>query len=110
MGFAIITDARRGRDLGIEILALIDRKKTTEFYWTGDKASKIMHYRTEEAALDRCAKLKKGNPRVVPFKHAKWTIRTQSEKLQAKLRKRKRKQSERGKDRRSTVSIPDLGI
>lgn len=110
MSFAIISDARKGASLGIKILALVDRKKISKYWWTGDKASKIMHFKTEKEAIERCSKFKKGRARVVSFMRAKQDIRAQEEVCQSRISKIRRQQHERTSKRRSANIIPDLGV
>jgi len=64
---AIICDSRKGVDLGIFVLALVDRRKTTERWWTSDTPDHIMCFDTEKKAQEACRKLKHNNPKVIPY-------------------------------------------
>ena len=38
MAYAILCDARKGSSLGVEKIALVDRKKTKSQWWTSDQS------------------------------------------------------------------------
>ena len=65
--YGIICDARKGEGLGIDTLALVDRSKSSRFWWTSDNANIAMCYRKRSAASFAAGRLKKNNVRVVPF-------------------------------------------
>ena len=70
MSYAIICDARKGRNLDIEVLAYIDRTKTKRSWWTSDAHYLIMKFRKRSAADYSCNKLRKNDPRVINYKTA----------------------------------------
>jgi len=82
MGYAIVCDARKRYDLGIEVLALVDRAKTKKTWWTSDNANLILHYRKESAAQFTCRRLRKNNARVVPYGEAIGMIEEQAQDIE----------------------------
>ena len=79
--FAIICDARAGQDKGIEVLALVDRKKSKNIWWTSDDASIILGYVKESAAISACNNINFNSPRVVPLKVAVQFIKEQESEI-----------------------------
>jgi hypothetical protein len=80
---AIICDARKGENLGIDTLALVDRGKTREFWWTSDRPELILGYRKESAAKFALSRLKLNNPRIVPLEEAERIIGGQRRAIHA---------------------------
>ncbi|KSF20025.1 hypothetical protein AO935_15455 [Pseudomonas aeruginosa] len=78
MGFAIICDARAGEGLGIDTLALVDRRKTRSLWWTSDDWSIAINYQKRDAAEFAAKRLKKNRARVVPFEQALRTLQAQA--------------------------------
>lgn len=70
MSYAIICNARKGYDLGITCLALVDRRKTRSTWWTSDSPGLILEYKKRSAAEYACKRLKKNGPIVVPYSDA----------------------------------------
>lgn len=79
--YAIICDARKGGNLGIETLALVDRGKTKKFWWTSDNPGLILGYRKKPAAEFALSRLKKNNPRIIPLEEAKAIISFQKKAI-----------------------------
>lgn len=71
--FAIICDAQKGQDLGIEILALVDRKFTGGRWWTSDEPGIILKFHKKSAAEYVLGCLEKNNPRIIDYKEA-WEL------------------------------------
>lgn len=69
-GWAIICDARMGEAYEIETLALVNRRVSTDSWWTSDDVETMMRFTHREAALRSVVRLKHNNPRVVPFADA----------------------------------------
>ena len=65
MNYSIICDARKGNNLGINKLALVDRSKTKKIWWTSDSSSLIMKFRLRSAAEYSLKRLFRNNPRIV---------------------------------------------
>jgi hypothetical protein len=70
MSYAIISDSRKGQELGIEILALVDRRKTKKLWWISDDSRLIMNFKTKVSAQLACSRLKRNNARIVSYKNA----------------------------------------
>lgn len=84
MGYAIICNARKGRNKGnkgIKFLALVDRDKSKNLWWVSDNPSLIIDFYKEETAIKTCKRLKLNKPRVVPYQHAVSIISRQGENL-----------------------------
>jgi hypothetical protein len=79
--FAILCDAREGRDMGIRVLALVDRSKERRLWWTSDNPSIVRAYDSREEAQDACNKLGRNNPRVVSFDKMKRKIVAQTQEI-----------------------------
>jgi hypothetical protein len=75
--YAIICDARKGHQLDIDVLALVDRKRCKSSWWTSDDFGLIMRFKKKSAALFSCKRLRKNNARVVDYKDAKRYISEQ---------------------------------
>ena len=65
MTYSIICNARKGNDLGISKLGLVDRSKSKSYWWTSDNPNLLMKFEKKEAALFSCKRLRKNNPVVV---------------------------------------------
>ena len=78
--FAVICNARRGRELGIEVLALVDRKKSRSRWWTSDNPSIAICYPSRAAAQFAARRLRKNSPRVVSFEIASRQLTAQADK------------------------------
>jgi hypothetical protein len=70
MSYAIICNARKGENMGIDVLALVDRAKSKQFWWTSDHASLILNYLSRDAAEYCVKRLKKNNARIVAYESA----------------------------------------
>ena len=81
MSYAIICDARKGKNLGIEILAYADRSLTKSMWWTSDSEWLVMAFRKRSAAVYSCSKLSRNNARVVSYEIAVSMIKEQSREI-----------------------------
>lgn len=63
--YAIMSIARKGQDLDIEYLALVDRRKTKKLWWTSDNTDLIMSFQRRSAAEEVLSNLKYNNPHIV---------------------------------------------
>lgn len=79
--FAILCDAREGRDQGIRVLALVDRSKERRLWWTSDNPGIVRSYDTRPEAEAACNKLGRNNPRVVSFEEMRSTLRDQARRI-----------------------------
>lgn len=79
--YAIICDAKKGKSLGMEILALTDRSKTKDTWWTSDNESLIMAFNKRSAAEYFCKQLRYNNAEVVSYNSAIKYIRDQSNEI-----------------------------
>lgn len=79
--YAIICDARSGKNQGVRLLALVDRKKTRRFWWTSDNAKLILEISDRAEAEAKAADLKQNNARVVSYADAKRQIKSQKRKI-----------------------------
>lgn len=70
MSYAIICDARKGHELGIDTLALVDRAKSKRTWWTSDSSNLIMKFIKKSAAEYSIRKLRRNNARVVSYEYA----------------------------------------
>jgi len=78
MPFAIICNARKGHNMGVRILGLVDRKISKRLWWTSDNPGLLVVYRKRSAA-DFCAnRLKKNGARVVDADMAMERLRDQA--------------------------------
>lgn len=76
--YAIICDARMGDSLGINTLALVDRKKSKKLWWTSDNVTLILGYKKRDAAVWASKRLKRNNARVVDYNAAMQIIASQN--------------------------------
>lgn len=81
MSYSIICDARKGHNLGIEILALVDRTKSKSAWWTSDGLEPVMEYRKLSAAQFCVKRLRKNNPRIVSAETARRLLSQQSNEI-----------------------------
>jgi hypothetical protein len=81
VGYAIICDSRKGGGIGIDTLALVDRKLTKSTWWTSDDTGKILNYRKLSAADFACKRLRKNHARVVDYKDACRIISEQANEI-----------------------------
>jgi hypothetical protein len=65
----------------VDVLALVDRKITKEYWWTSDSVGHILCYRKKSAADFACKRLKHNNTRVVPFEYAMKVINDQAHEI-----------------------------
>lgn len=81
MDYAIICDARneKGQEIGIRTLAMVDRSKRRDVWWTSDDADSIMRFANRGAAERKCRSLRHNYPRVVSFADAVKEINEQDE-------------------------------
>lgn len=88
MKYTIVCDAKRGKELGISILALVDRSKVNDMWWTSDQPNLILFYHNKSAAnfamsriqhRDWCPEV--GNFRIVPLNKAKQIIQDQRDAI-----------------------------
>ena len=77
--YCILCDARKGQTLGIHTLALVDRAKTKELWWTSDNINILLAYSNKEAAKKTCSKFKNNGARVVSMRQAIEVITRQAE-------------------------------
>ena len=77
MTYAIICDARRGAEMGIDTLAMTDRSKAHGDYWTSDDARLIMRFRNPVTARKVAERLRHNVPRVVEYAYALGIIERQ---------------------------------
>ena len=82
MSFAIVCEARKGRKLGITHLALIDRRKCKDEWWTSDKTSLIMKFSTEAQAKVQLRRLKHNCPQILEYSMAVKWIGEQADKIE----------------------------
>lgn len=82
MSYAIICDARKGHNMGVKTLVLVDRSVSKKSWWTSDGHCPILVYRKKSAA-DFCARrLRKNNARVTSESHARQILRQQSAEIE----------------------------
>jgi len=81
MKYAIVCDARKGKDLGITHLALVDRSRFRQFWWTSDGIDFIKTFNNKEEAQKVCNKYKYNNPRVVDYKEVVELLKSQNEEI-----------------------------
>lgn len=85
MSYAIICNARKGKGLGIDHLALVDRQLNKKIWWTSDNSKIILNYLSREAAEFCVKRLKKNNARIVDYEFAKKAIRQQADCIQSAI-------------------------
>jgi len=78
MTYAIVCDARRGHNLGIDILMLVDRSRCKSLWWTSDDPRIAINYRDLNAAQFACKRLRRNRARVVMFDDAARVLRRQA--------------------------------
>lgn len=76
--YAIVCDARHGRSLGIDTLAMVDRSKTESEFWTSDKPHLIMRFLSPKVATKVASRFVFNNPRVVEYEFARDIIERQN--------------------------------
>lgn len=81
MAYAILCDARKGSSLGVEKIALVDRKKTKSQWWTSDQSQLILNYRKRSAADFACKRLKRNNPEVISYERAVKVVENQAKEI-----------------------------
>ncbi len=79
--YAIICDARRGASLGISVLAMVDRSKVRDRWWTSNEPHDAMRFRSKAAAERVAGRLEQNNARVVPFDYAEALLTDQAETI-----------------------------
>ena len=68
--YSIMCDARAGFDLGIDTLALVDRRLSKKYFWTSDNPSIIMWFSSKFEAENALKKIKYNRPRIIESKYA----------------------------------------
>lgn len=81
MTYAIICDARKGHNLGIDILALVDRAKSRRYWWTSDNPHIMINYRSKRAAQFACKRLRRNNARIVDYSFAVKCVAAQNKNI-----------------------------
>jgi hypothetical protein len=93
--YAIICKARSGKDKGVRILALVDRKKTRRLWWTSDNIAHIQTFDTLHEAETRAGRLTQNSVRVLPYEKVCNKIRAQNQRILAAQESRDRIQDDR---------------
>lgn len=81
MSYAIICEARSGFELGITTLALVDRKKVRDSFWTSDSIHDIYEIKTKRKAKEILSKLHFNDPEIVSYKTARKIINDQNNEI-----------------------------
>ena len=81
MAYAIVCDARKGADLGISHLALVDRRKSRELWWTSDDSNLILKFESKLKAQQRLRRLKHNNPQILDYNMAVEWIEDQEREI-----------------------------
>ena len=102
--FGVICDARKGRDLGVNYLALVDRGRSKALWWTSDNARIAISYSSREAAEFAASRLKMNRARVVPFHEVRRLL-----SAQASLTQSWAEECERRKDHQEAMNATELG-
>lgn len=68
--YSIICNATKGRELGIHYLALVDRSKSQEYWWTSDTPEIVLAYKRLALAEKACKRFRHNNPRIVEYRDA----------------------------------------
>ena len=85
MPYSILCDARKGENLGIDYLGLVDRKITKRTWWTSDDANLLLRYHSKSAADFVARRLRLNNARVVSSKYAVSVIDRQRRRIGIKV-------------------------
>ena len=80
-GYAILCDARKGGQFGINCLALVDRNKTKKLWWTSDDEHLIMIFKKKSAAQFTLNKLMMNSPCISSADDAINSIKLQREQI-----------------------------
>lgn len=80
-GWSIVSDANRGRHLGIRILALVDRRKYDVRWWTSDVPEAVCVWKNREDAERVCERFTRNNARVVRAEDAICVIEEQRDRI-----------------------------
>ena len=80
--YAILVNADDGHLMGIESLAMANRKKRQDHWWLSDSPEDIMCFKSFRVAKRQLMRLKHKNPRIVDFNFAKEKIKEQRESIQ----------------------------
>lgn len=76
--FCIVCTARKGEGLGIEVLGLVDRKKSKRLWWTSDNPSLLIRYKCREAAVYAASRLKFNKVMVTDATYAEHHLKRQA--------------------------------
>ena len=101
--YAIICDARSGRNIGVTRLALIDRRKTRRMWWTSDNKSLVQSFSDKSEAQAKADQLSQNNARVVPYAKAVSMMEEQAIKI-----RQAEQDLARQKDHDANMEDPDL--
>lgn len=81
MPYAIICKARKGHNLGVSILGLVDRAKSKRLWWTSDDPCLLICYRKHSAAQFAAGRLRMNAARVVPLDEATRLLASQAKHI-----------------------------
>ena len=80
-GYAVICDARHGEAYAVKYLALVDRTKERNLWWTSDDPTIVLKYVRHHAAAYAVKRLKHNNPRIVSYEEAVSIIQQQQQSI-----------------------------
>ena len=86
--YGIICNARKGKGLGVGVLALVDRSRSKRLWWTSDNANIAICYRSRSAADFAARRLKKNAVRVVEFRDVQRLLADQARNISEVERER----------------------
>lgn len=79
--YAVICDARHGESYAVHKLALVDRTKERNLWWTSDDPTIVLKYVKHHAAAYAIKRLKFNNPRIVTYEEAIQIISDQQQAI-----------------------------
>lgn len=69
-GWTVVCDARKGNEMGIGHLVLVDQERDYTLWWTSDDPTIVMSYPSKALAEHACLKFRHNNPRVLTVEAA----------------------------------------
>ena len=81
--YGIISQAKKGQAIGLRHIALVDRRKTRDAWWTSQSAGLVMSFPSRAAAEARAAGISQGDPRVVRIETVRRLVAAQAKAIDA---------------------------
>lgn len=79
--WSILCIARKGQEMGIELLAMTDKAKHPKDNWTSDNAELVIKFYSKETVERVCSRLEHNHPQVVDYWEAIDVVRRQRQNI-----------------------------